>query len=156
MGTVVPAAAPAQAAAPTLTFDQCLALSGLAMDHRLDLAGLAFDVDTAAIPAEAPEILAGPALAAAPQPATVADVLREAARLITIHGWIRKYAGRAETGYCLIGAIRTAASGNRPLEDAAEELMLDRIRAQAPDTQSIGEWNDSQHGPRAVLRILSG
>lgn len=154
MAALAPAAAPTRAAAPTLTFDQRLALSGLAMDHRLDLAGLAFDVDTAAIPVEAPEILAVPALAAAPRPATVADVFREARRLIATHGWIRQYVGRAETGYCLIGAIRTAAGSNRRLEDAAEGVLLDRIRAGAPDALSIGAWNDSQSGSGPALRML--
>ena len=39
-------------------------------------------------------------------------------------GWIRGYVGSQATGYCLIGAIRAAAGGNSPLEDAAEQLIL--------------------------------
>ncbi|MGW6703593.1 DUF6197 family protein [Streptomyces sp. NPDC054956] len=146
--------APAPTRAAALTFDEKLALSPLAMDARLDFAGLTFDVNTASIPAEAPEILSAPALASAPQPVTVDDVLREARRLIAAHGWIRQYVGRAETGYCLIGAIRKAAGGNRALEDAAEGLMLERIRAQFPEAISVGQWNDSQAGPTPVLRML--
>lgn len=152
--TARPATA-ARVAARALTFDERLALSPLAMDSRLDRAGLTFDVNTADIELpELPEILADPMPAAAPRPTTVTGVLQEARRLIATHGWIRQYVGNAETGYCLIGAIRTAAGGNRRLEDAAETTLLDRIRAEAPDTLSVGAWNDSQSGPAPVLRML--
>lgn len=156
MAALAPAAAPTRAAAPALTLDERLALSKLAMDEHLGGAGVQYDVRTAHI--EIPEILVDPLPAAAPKvrPATVADVLAEACRLITVHGWIRQYVGRAETGYCLIGAIRAAAGGNRRLEDGAEGLMLDRIRRQVPDALSVGQWNDSQSGPAPVLRILGG
>jgi len=151
MTTLALAAAPARVAAPALTFDQKLALSLLEMDGRLGGAGLELDVRTAHI--EMPEILA-PAATPALQPTTVADVLEEARRLITTHGWIRRYVGNAATGYCLIGAIRAAAGGNRKLEDAAEGAMLDRIRAQFPDAISIGSWNDTQTGSGSVIRML--
>lgn len=141
-------------AAHALTLDHKLALTSLAMDGRLDIAGLTFDVNTATIPVEAPEILTAPAPATVSRPATADDVLQEARRLITVHGWIRRYVGRADTGYCLIGAIRAAAGGDRRLEDAAEGLMLDRIRRQFPDVLSAGQWNDNQSGPAPVLRML--
>lgn len=144
--------AAAPAAAPALTFDERLVLSGLAMDDRLDTASADYTIRTAHIPTEAPEILASPTPAA--QPTTVASVLQEAARLIRAHGWIRRYVGRPDTGYCLIGAIRAAAGSNRRLEDAAEALMLDRIRREQPDIVSIGAWNDAQTGPAPVLRML--
>lgn len=154
MATARLAAAPTRAAAPALTFDERLALSPLAMDHRLDRAGLTFDVNTATIPVEAPEILAAPAPPTVSRPATVDDVLGEARRLITVHGWICQYVGRADTGYCLIGAIRAAAGGDQRLEDEAEASVFDRIRRQAPDTLSIGAWNDAQSGPAPVIRML--
>ncbi|WP_030303474.1 DUF6197 family protein [Streptomyces katrae] len=150
----VATATPTRTAAPALTLDDKLVLSRLAMDERLAGAHGDMAIRTACIDTEAPEILAAPMPTAARPPATVADVLREAARLITAHGWIRQYVGRAETGYCLIGAIRAAAGGNRQLEDAAETLMLERIRAEQPDIISVGAWNDAQPGPGPVLRIL--
>ncbi|MFF1341117.1 hypothetical protein ACFVYT_24890 [Streptomyces sp. NPDC058290] len=152
--TLPATAAPTRAAAPALTFDERLTLSPLALDDRLERAGLRFDIDTAHI--EIPEILVNPAPAAAPveAPATVAHVLQEAARLITAHGWIHRYAGNPDTGYCLIGAIRAAAGGNRRLEDAAETLMLERIRAEQPDVLSVGAWNDAQTDPGPVIRML--
>lgn len=152
MRTLTPAAVQAAAA---LTFDQQLALTGLAMDSRLDQAGLAFDVDTAHIEIpDLPEILTAPMPAAIPQPATVAEVFAEAARLITAHGWIRHYVGNTEIGFCLIGAIRKAASGNPRLEDAAEAGILQRIRRQFPDALSAGAWNAAQSGPAPVIRML--
>lgn len=151
-----PPAVLTRAAAPALTFDERLALSPLAMDKHLGDAGLKFDINTATIELpELPEILTAPMPAATRQPTTVDEVFAEAARLITAHGWMRRYVGRAETGYCLIGAIRTAAGGNRRLEDAAEMTLLTRILAQAPDALSVGGWNDSQSGPAPVIRILS-
>ncbi|MCX4778153.1 DUF6197 family protein [Streptomyces sp. NBC_01264] len=146
----------APAAGPALTLDGRLALSQLAMDHRLDGASVQYVIRTAHI--EIPEILVDPLPVTAPavQPTTVADVLAAARHLISAYGWIRQYVGRAETGYCLIGAIRAAAGGNRRLEDSAEGLILDRIRAQVPDVLSVGQWNDNQHGPAPVLRILGG
>lgn len=142
--------------APALTFEQRLALTGLAMDSHLGGAGLEFDVRTA--PIEIPEILVDPLPTAVPAaaPATVEEVFVEAARLIRVHGWIRRYVGSAATGYCLIGAIRAAAGGDRGLEDVAEITIYDRIRAQFPDAISTGAWNDAQAGPGPVLRILGG
>jgi hypothetical protein len=149
------AAAPTRAAAPALTLDDRLALTGLAMDARLDGAGLALDVRTAHI--DIPEILVDPTPTPAPAPAaptTAEEVLQTAARLIAAHGWIRGYVGNRATGYCLIGAIRAAAGGNQRLEDAAEQLILDRIRAEQPDIISAGAWNDAQTDRAAVLRML--
>ncbi|NXY93524.1 hypothetical protein HYE82_03685 [Streptomyces sp. BR123] len=141
-----------RATAPALTLDERLTLSGLAMDARFDTASADHAIRTAHIAVEAPEILTGPTPAS--RPTTVEEVLQEAARLIRAHGWITRYVGRPDTGYCLIGAIRAAAGGNRRLEDAAEALMLDRIRAKQPDIVSVGAWNDAQSGPAPVLRML--
>lgn len=153
MATLAPTVAPTRAA-PALSLDGRLALASLAMDDRLATASMAISVTLAPIEIPEPEILTAPMPAAAPQPATVREVFREAGRLITAHGWIRRYVGNAQTGYCLIGAIRAAAGGNRLLEDAAEAKMLDRIRRHFPDTPSVGAWNDGQSGPGLVLRML--
>lgn len=147
------AAATTRAAAQPLTLDDRLALTGLAMDDRLDGAGIRYDVRTASI--EIPEIVVDPLPAARPQPATVEQVFTEAARLITVHGWIRGYVGHAGVGYCLIGAIRTAAGGEGSLADTACDAIWDRVRAEQPDTLSTGAWNDAQTGPAPVIRMLA-
>lgn len=151
MQTLAPAAVQAAAA---LTLDERLALSPLTMDARLDAAGLTFDVNTASI--ELPEILVDPLPTTTPAtaPATVDEVFAEAARLIHVHGWIRGYVGHAAVGYCTIGAVRTAAGGSGRLADEACNVLLDRIRREAPDTLSVGAWNDAQTGPAPVIRML--
>ncbi|MYV77773.1 hypothetical protein GT352_28145 [Streptomyces sp. SID1046] len=151
MNALAPAAA-LVAAAPALTLDERLALAGLAMDDRLDRAALAVAIRTA--PIEIPEILVDPQPSALAAPTTAADVLHEAGRLIREHGWMCGYVGSAATGYCVIGAIRTAAGGNHGLEDGANDLLLERIRAEQPDALSIGAWNDAQSGPTPVIRML--
>jgi hypothetical protein len=149
------AAASTRAAARALTFEERLTLSPLAMDDRLDQAGVAFDVNTASIELpEAPEILTAPIPAAVPAPATVPEVFAEAARLIRTHGWICGYVGHAGVGYCAIGAVRKAAGGEGRLADDACDALLDRIRRQFPDALSVGDWNDAQTGPAPVLRML--
>jgi hypothetical protein len=141
--------------AQPLTLDQRLALTGLTMDANLDGAGIEFDVRTA--PIAIPEILVDPLPATTPAvPVTAEGVLQEAGRLIAAHGWICGYIGSAATGYCVIGAIRAAAGGNSRLEDAAEDVLLDRIRAEQPDVLSTGAWNDAQSGPGSVIRMLGG
>ncbi|MFE2164870.1 hypothetical protein ACFXB3_07320 [Streptomyces sp. NPDC059447] len=147
-------AAPTRAAARPLSFDERLALTGLAMDDRLAGAGLELDVRTA--PIEIPEILVAPQLAAAPRPTTVDEVRAEAARLIRTHGWNPRYLGNADTGYCLIGAIRAAAGGDNPLADEACDVVFKRIRRECPDALSIGGWNTAQSGPAPVIRMLGG
>lgn len=155
-----PTAEPRTISAPPvgrpLTLDDKLALTSLAMDCRLDGAGVEHDVRTAHI--GIPEILVDPLPATTPvmAPATVKEVLAEAARLIREHGWITRYAGSAETGYCTIGAIRAASGGDRQLEDAAEAGLLARIQQQFPDALSVGQWNDHQNGPAPVIAMLGG
>lgn len=149
------AAAHTRAVAPALDLDERLALTGLAMDERLDRAALAVAVSTAHIDLpEAPEILAAPLPATAGKPTTVDEVFAEAARLIRTHDWIRGYVGHAGVGYCAIGAVRKAAGGEGRLADDACDALLDRIRRQFPDALSVGAWNDAQTGPAPVIRML--
>jgi hypothetical protein len=151
---VAPLPVQAVTAGPPLTLDERLTLTSLAIDARLDTASADHAIRTAHIPTEAPELLAPPPQPC--QPTTVEEVLEEAARLIRTHGHMCGYVGSAATGYCLIGAIRAAAGGNRRLEDAAEDEVLKRIRREQPDILSVGAWNDAQHSDRPVLRILGG
>ncbi|MFD8949445.1 hypothetical protein ACFV0B_11380 [Streptomyces xanthophaeus] len=149
------AASPTRTAAPALTIEERLALSQLAMDDRLGWAGIENDVRTAHIAITGlSEILVAPQPAAPAVPTTAEEVLRAAARLIAVHGWRKGYVGSAATGYCVIGAVRAAAGGDSRLEDAAEALLLDRIRAEQPDVLSAGQWNDAQSGPGPVVRML--
>ncbi|MFE2283319.1 hypothetical protein ACFXDJ_03995 [Streptomyces sp. NPDC059443] len=55
---------------------------------------------------------------------------------------------------CAKGAIQKAAGREGRPADEAEDLLLDRIRTEAPHTLSIGAWNDAQSGPAPVIRML--
>jgi len=147
---------PPRAAPPAPTLEDQLALRGLAMDERLAGAHGDMAIRTAHIDTEAPEILAAPMPSTAPakMPTTVKEVFADASRLIRVYGWIRRYPGHPGIGYCLIGAIRAAAGGEGPLADQACDEIWDRIRREAPDALSTGAWNDAQHGPGPVLRVL--
>ncbi|KIF00875.1 hypothetical protein PL81_38850 [Streptomyces sp. RSD-27] len=147
------AAAHTRAAAPALTLDQRLALAHHAMDDRLATRSAAWAVDTAHIPLEAPELLA-PAPAPAAYPTPVATVLLEAHRLLADRGWCRRWLSdgvRACSKGAIQAAARTIGGGHG---DKAEEVLLDRIRAEQPEIQSIGAWNDAQAGPAPVLAMF--
>lgn len=147
-------AAPTRAAAPALTLDDRLALAHLEMDDRLATRSAAWAVDTAHIPLEAPELLA-PTPASSPYSTPVAAVLQEAHHLIATRGWCRRWLTDEAGALCLLGAIRTAAGGQGQLADQAEELLLEAIRLEQPDTSSVPSWNDVQRGPQPVLRMLA-
>ncbi|MFI8499441.1 hypothetical protein ACIGFK_13230 [Streptomyces sp. NPDC085524] len=154
MTALAPAAAPTRAAAQPLTLDERLAWRNRTMDDRLAGAGLELDVRTA--PIEIPEILVAPQSTVPAAPTTVDEVLAEAVRLIRAHGWITRYLGSPDTGYCLIGAIRAAAGGENSLSDEACDEVFKRILRECPDALSPGGWNDAQSGQAPVIRILGG
>ncbi|MFF4644965.1 hypothetical protein [Streptomyces sp. NPDC001389] len=150
--TVAATAAPTRAAAPALTLDQRLTLAHHEMDDRLATRSAAWAVDTAHIPLEAPELLAPAPVSSYSTP--VAAVLQEAHRLLANRGWCTRWLSDGVRA-CAKGAIQAAArtiGGGHG--DQAEEVLLDRIRAEQPEIQSIGSWNDAQAGPAPVLAMF--
>ncbi|MGW1492581.1 DUF6197 family protein [Streptomyces sp. NPDC002402] len=143
-------------AAP-LDLDARLALSQLAMDERLDQAAVAFEVNTAHLPAT-PVDFGGPILPAlAPQPVPaatpLADCLQRARGILAERGWCR-WALRGEQGaVCPIGAIRAAATSRGQADDACA-LLLEAIQREFTDAATVPSWNDRQTGPRLPLRML--
>lgn len=139
-------------AAPVLDLDARLALASLAMDARLDRAAVAFEVNTAHLPAEpAPEItiphLPQPA-APCPYRTPIAALLHRARARIEHSGWTRG-ALHSDGRHCPIGAIR-AEAGSRDQADDASALLLDVIRRDfGGDT--VPTWNDAQASMRPVL-----
>uniref|UniRef100_UPI002ED42505 DUF6197 family protein n=1 Tax=Streptomyces cellulosae TaxID=1968 RepID=UPI002ED42505 len=110
------------------------------MDHRLAEAATAVDVNTAVrLPDVTPVALADvvqlpvdtrPATVPCPYATPIASTLWAAARVIEERGHNRGSLV-ADTGraVCLLGALRTAAGGNRGLETDAAALLLDVIAA---------------------------
>lgn len=140
---------------PTLTLDDRLALASLAMDARLDQAAVAFEVNTAHLPAEPPVEITVPHLpqpaAPAPYRTPLAQLLHRARARIETGGWARgclNEGGRV----CAIGAIRAEAD-SRDQADDASALLLEIVRREfGGDT--VPTWNDAQRGPRPVLLAI--
>lgn len=144
------ALAPATKEATPLTLDDRLALRSLAMDHHLDRAGLAFDVNTAGIPI--PDVEIGPPiLVADDQP--VARLLERAASRLATARWSRHTAIDSTGAICPLHAIHLEA-GSDAEEGEARTLLLQAIRVEAPNVVSIPRWNSQQRGPAAPVRML--
>lgn len=144
------------AKAPTvarpLTLDDRLALTSLAMDSALNVAGVRFDVTAA--PIAIPETPVDPQPAAV-QPTAPTAVLREAGRLIGERGWCRRWLTTG-TAICARRAIEVAAGGEGALADAAEAVLWAAIQREQPGAYlSVPDWNDRQTGAASVMRMLN-
>jgi hypothetical protein len=150
------APAPTKTAAPVeLDLDARLAEVGAIMTARLDQAAVAFEVNTAHIPAEPPIEITIPQLPQtaipAPYSTPIAALLHRARMRIETDGW---YQGglRKDGRRCLIGAIRIEAASRHQADDASA-LLLDVIQREfGGDT--VPSWNDAQTSPRPVLLAL--
>ena len=135
-----------------------MALVDAAMTARLRLASLAFDVNTVHIPAvEMPEITAPLPLTptAAPDPYTtpIAGTLHQARNRIMQDGWCRDAIYDEAGAICPIRAIRLEAATRDQADDACV-FLLDVIRAELPDVETIPSWNADQASAGPVLRYL--
>lgn len=135
---------------PTLTLDERLALASLAMDDRLGQAAVAFEVNSAHIPAEPPVEITIPHLpqTAVPCPyrTPIAAILWQAGRILGERGWCKGALSDEQGAICPMEAIQLAAPGS-DLVWPALSLVLEVIRREfrENDAQSVPHWND-QHG----------
>lgn len=142
-----------------LDLDARLAMVGALMDERLALANVAFEVDTAHLPAAdpIPAVVAPPAIrpAAAPSPYStpVAATLHRARIRLETVGWCAGQLRDEQGSTCLIGAIRAEASGRGQADDACA-VLLEAIQRDFADTETIPSWNDQQTNPRLALLYL--
>jgi hypothetical protein len=144
-----------RATRPALDLDARLALAGAVMAGRLDEAAVAFEVNTAHLPATDPT----PYITHTPQPAParssyrtpIADLLHRARLRIIADGWCRDALHDENGAVCPIRAIRLEAHGNRGLADDACVLLLDRIQREFPHAETIPSWNAQQTSPAPVL-----
>lgn len=149
-----------ETAAPVeLDLDARLALVGALMDERLAYANIAFEVDTAHLPAAdpIPAVVAPPLIepAATPCPyaTPVAAVLHRARIRLQTSGWCTGQLRDEQGAACLIGAIR-AEAGSRDQADDACAVLLEAIRRDFADAETIPSWNDRQSSPRPALLYL--
>lgn len=156
----------APATTPALPLETRLAAVEAFMDHRLAEAAAAVDVNTAVrLPDIAPVALADvvqlpvdtrPATVPCPYATPIASTLWAAARVLEERGHNRGSL-RADTGgaVCLLGALRTAAGGNRGLETDAATLLLDVIRRDFGNHDTVPSFNDDRRtSPADAVRAL--
>lgn len=143
-----PATRPLTKTAKPLSFDERLALAAVEIDTRLNPPPFNL-ADAIRLPVETPRPPAGPC----PYRTPLAGVLHRARVRIEAGGWC-KGARRDEKGaVCLAEAIRLEASSAS--EDAdARALLLDAIRRDFPNAETIPSWQDAQRDPRLPLRYL--
>jgi len=156
--TLTPATLPIDTR-PPLDLDARLALAEAAMTLRLEQAAVAFEVNTAHIPAEpvdlAPTILPlrptiAPALA--PHSTPIAACLQRARAILQERGWCTGALRDEQGAVCVAGAIRAAAD-SRGQADNACALLLEAIQREFA-AETVPSWNDRQHGPAVPLRLL--
>ncbi|MFM9703612.1 DUF6197 family protein [Streptomyces galilaeus] len=151
------AAVLAPASPAVLDLDARLALTEAAMTLRLDQAAVAFEVNTAHLPAAdpIPYIDAAPILPAptCPHSSPVAAALHAALLRLEDGGWCAGAMRGEQRQTCLYGAVR-ATTSNPSLVDDAMAILLDVIRRDFPDAESVPAWNDRHGTARLAGRYL--
>ncbi|WP_060905350.1 DUF6197 family protein [Streptomyces scabiei] len=142
-----------------LDLDARLALVGAVMDERCKLAVLAIGVNTAHIPDAdpIPEVTAPipltPTTAPCPYTTPIAVTLHKAQLRLADGGWCTGALRDEQGAACLIGAIRAEAGGRSEADDACV-LLLEAIRRDFPNAETIPSWNDARNSPRQPLLYL--
>lgn len=149
--TRAPAASPPKTATKPLTFDQRLALAALAVDARINTQPLNL-ADVIRLPEAAPQPLT-PTAAPCPYNTPIAATLHRARARLETDGWCRGQLRDEQGAVCLIGAIRAEASTRGQADDACV-LLLDAIRRDFPDAETVPSFNDAWQNPRQPARYL--
>ncbi|MFD6300772.1 hypothetical protein ACFWFU_38785 [Streptomyces sp. NPDC060235] len=151
------------AVAPTdLTIEERLAFVNAAMTARLDEAAVAYEVNTAHIdtrPVDLADVVTvplTPTLAPPPDCYTtpVAALLQRAHHRLLTGGWCSGALVDEEGARCMLGAIRAEAHGDGGLESSAVSVLLDAIRRQFGDVDSVPSFNDAHQSARVPIRMV--
>lgn len=149
----------AELAAPPLSLEARLAIVGAVMDERCTLAVLAVEVNIAHIPSAEPVPAITlppptiPASAPCPYSTPVAAVLHRARVRLEVGGWCTGQLRDEQGAACPIGSIRVEASSRGEADDACA-VLLQAIRRDFADAETIPSWNDGQRNPRLPLLYL--
>lgn len=144
---------PVTAPARPRSFDERLALAGLAMDERLAVAAVRFEVNTAHIEIPLPEITGPVVLPEPPCPyfTPVAQLLWRAHAKLKADGWCGGSMRSEDGRRCLLGAIQAeGGTGYGP----ESNLLYEVICRMDQGVASINRWNDAQRGPERPLLAL--
>ncbi|WP_051766125.1 DUF6197 family protein [Streptomyces sp. NRRL F-5135] len=154
MTTITRAPASPPKAPTPLDLDTRLALTEASMNVRLDEAAVAFEVNTAHVPATPPVEITVPHLpqATIPRPyrTPIAALLHRARLRIEADGWCRDNLYDDRGAICPVRAIRLEA-GSRSEADGACVLLLEAIQRDFRSAETIPSWNAVQRGPQPVL-----
>lgn len=144
--TLTTASPPATHTKP-LSFDERLALAALAVDARINTTPLDL-ADVIRIPVETPQ-------PATPSPYTtsIAGTLHRARQHMEVVGWCTGARRNEKGAMCLDGAIRAVAHSRHEADDACV-LLLEAIRRDFRNAETVPSWNDTQNGPRFPLLYL--
>ncbi|MFZ3562825.1 DUF6197 family protein [Streptomyces sp. BH097] len=152
-------ARPTTAAAP-LSLEERLVLANTAMTARLDEAAVAYEVNTAHLavnPLDLDAVVTTP-ITPADQPHThrtpVAALLHRAHFRLVTDGWCKDQLVDVSGARCLLGAIQAEAGGNRRLEQNGLDALMDAIRSEFADAETIPSFNDAWSNSRTPLRLL--
>ena len=142
---------------PLLDLDARLALADAAMTLRLDQAAVAFEVNTAHIPAEPFDLTTAlpltPTIAptAAPYSTPIAACLQRARTRLQA-GWCTGALRGEQGAVCVAGAIRAAATSRGQADDACA-VLLEAIQREFT-AETVPSWNDNQTSAAAPMRLL--
>jgi hypothetical protein len=164
--TVIPAAQVQPAArttpAPVLSLEARMAAVDAAMTIRLEEASLANDINTAHIatePVDLADVIRGPVDSPRTPvdlyPTPVAALLQRALQRLTRDGWCGHTPTTSVPGPdCLQSAIYKEARGNYGLASEGLDVLLDAIRRQFTNADSVPGFNDAWGRPTVPLRLL--
>lgn len=163
--TVIPAAQAQPAArttpAPALSLEARMAAVDAAMTIRLEMASLANDINTAHIatePTDLADIIRGPVDTPRTPvdlyPTPVAALLQRAHRRLTDEGWCGHAPTSAQGANCLQSAIYKEARGDYGLAAEGLDVLMDAIRRQFTNADSVPGFNDAWGRSTVPLRLL--
>lgn len=154
---------PTRTSAPPaeLSLEARMAATDAAMTIRLEEAAVAYEVNTAhidTVPVDLGDVVTLPLTPTlqppTPYPTPVAALLQRAHHRLLTGGWCSGALVDAEGARCLYGAIHIEARGDQSLESRGLEVLMDAIRRQFGDVDSVPSFNDGFVSGRIPMRML--
>jgi len=145
-----------------LSLEERLTLINTEMTARLDEAAVAYEVNASHIPIEPVDLAdvvtgpvdTGPAPLPELYPTPVAALLQRAHHRLLTGGWCSGALVDEDGARCMLGAIRAEAHGDSGLEAGAAAVLLDAIRREFADVDSVPSFNDAHGTGRVPLRMV--
>jgi hypothetical protein len=146
---------------PALSLEARMAAVDAAMTIRLETAALANDINTAHIVTpvlDLTDVIRGPVDTPRTPidlyPTPVAALLQRARQRLIDDGWCAGALVNEAGQRCMLGAIRIEAGGNGSVEAQGVGVLMDAIRRQFTNADSVPGFNDAWGRPTVPLRLL--